>query len=425
MKRAISPEEREYLLWLKHVEGRAILLLKWIMLIVTLVIWLWSTGFAAPATEIFMLFFLYAMFNVAQTYFFHFSRVQLNQIKGFCYASYFVDVLFVTALVYFDTSHYVGRTMQSDFYILYFLLILRGFALFRTARENLLMNLLICVLFILSVRLQERSVNLLGSGMALKFALIWMVILMSWFIVEIINKQKAELLKARERLIRSEQMATLGELAAGVAHEINNPIGIISAYSEYLLKNAGKKNPLSEDYEIIHKEAMRCERIVSDLLNFATPSVKEIAECDIRQLNDEVVKFLFHEKEDGRIQVEKHYASNIPMVLADPVQLKQALLNIYLNARQAIEGEGMIDVTIEPSSKDENSVWLAIGDTGKGIDEDDLERVFEPFFTRKKGGTGLGLTITQRIIEAHQGRIVIKRRKPRGTLVEILLPGKE
>jgi len=336
-----------------------------------------------------------------------------------------VDVLFVTILVHFDTGHYVGRAMQSDFYVLYFLLILRGFGLFRTARENLLMNLLICVLFILSVRLQEQSVSLLGRGMALKFALIWMVILMSWFIVEIINKQKAELLKARERLIRSEQMATLGELAAGVAHEINNPIGIISAYSEYLLKNAGKTNPLSEDYEVIHKEAMRCERIVSELLSFANPSVKEIAECDIRQLNDEVVKFLFHEKEEGRIQVEQQYASEVPMVLADPMQLKQALLNIYLNARQAIEGEGMIDVTIEPVGKDANFVRVGIADTGKGIDEDDLERVFEPFFTRKKGGTGLGLTITQRIIEAHQGRIAIQRRKPRGTLVEILLPRKE
>jgi signal transduction histidine kinase len=425
MPQAISTEEREYLLWLKHVEGRAILLLKWVIFAVTLLSWLWSTDFAAPATEIFMLFFLYAMFNVAQTYFFHFSRVQLNQIKGFCYVSYLVDVLFVTALVYFDTSYYVGRTMQSDFYILYFFLILRGFALFRTARENLLMNLLICVLFVLSVRVQEQSISQLGRGMALKFALIWMVILMSWFIVEIINKQKAELLKARERLIRSEQMATLGELAAGVAHEINNPIGIISAYSEYLLKNAGKANPHTEDYEIIQKEAMRCERIVSELLSFANPSVKEIADCDIRQLNDEVVKFMFHDKEEGRILVKQHYASEVPMVLADPVQLKQALLNIYLNARQAIEGEGTIDVTIEPAGKDDNFVRVAIGDTGKGINEDDLERVFEPFFTRKKGGTGLGLTITQRIIEAHQGRITIGRRKPRGSLVEILLPRKE
>jgi len=85
MKWAISPEEREYLLWLKHVEGRAILMLKWVILAVTLMSWLWSTGFVAPATEIFVLFFLYAMFYVAQTYFFHFSRVQLNQIKRFCY----------------------------------------------------------------------------------------------------------------------------------------------------------------------------------------------------------------------------------------------------------------------------------------------------------------------------------------------------
>ena len=139
----LTHEEREYLNWLTWIECRAIIPLKWIILIISLMVWSWSTQFTLPSTEVFMIFFLYAMFNVAQSYFFYAHRVTLQQVRPFCYVSYFIDIAFVTLLIYLDTTRYYGHNVQSDFYILNFLMILRGFALFRHSRQALFMSILI------------------------------------------------------------------------------------------------------------------------------------------------------------------------------------------------------------------------------------------------------------------------------------------
>ena len=132
----LSHEDQEYLKWLTRIECSAIIPLKWAILVVSLVVWFWSANFTLPLPEIFLLFLLYMMFNIAQSYFFYAGRVTPRQIKPFCYVSYFIDIIFITLLIYLDTTRYGGRNVQSDFYILYFLMILRGFALFRTAGKE-------------------------------------------------------------------------------------------------------------------------------------------------------------------------------------------------------------------------------------------------------------------------------------------------
>ena len=421
----LSQEDREYLKWLTRIECRAIIPLKWAILVVSLVVWFWSANFSLPAPEVFLLFLLYGMFNIAQSYFFYARRVTAQQIKPFCYVSYFIDIIFITLLIYLDATRYYGHNVQSDFYILYFLMILRGFALFRRAREAIFMSLFITGLFVFTIWFRETSFDFLRQrAFALKFALIWMVSLMSWFIVEMINNQKMELMKIRESLLRSEQFATLGQMAAGVAHEINNPIGIISAYSEYLLKNSSPEDSHYEDYETLHKEALRCEKIVSQLLNFANPQAREITKCDLGKLNEEILAFIFHEKDHPSITIEKDISTPLPEILCDPVQIKQALLNIYLNAKQAMTdtGEKRIFVSLHPSPNHQNTLTLRIRDTGCGIKKDILDKVFDPFFTQKKGGAGLGLSITHRIIEGHSGTIQIRNSPPHGAEVEITLP---
>jgi signal transduction histidine kinase len=425
MKGQMKPEDREYLLWLTRIERDAIVPLKWAILFITVFFWLWINKFVLPEPHVFLLFYVYAMFNAAQTYFFHFRRVTLTQVKPFCYTSYLVDILYVTLLVYFDRTRAYAASDQFDFYILYFLLILRGFALFRTAGENILMSVLISVLFILSIRLHTPTEwPQSAQNFALKFSLIWLVLLMSWFIINLINQQKSEIMRVREKLIRSEHLATLGEIAAGVAHEINNPIGIISAYAEYLQKRVDASPEIKEDLETIFKEAQRSKRIIDELLNFARPAGNDLRECDLRTLNDEVLAFVFHDTQQTKIEVTRTYDDMVPSVLGDPMQIKQALLNIYLNARQAIENSGKIHVFIGRAEKDNRQVRVVVQDDGVGIAEEDLERVFEPFFTRKKGGTGLGLSITQRIVESHGGEIMLRQVKPHGTIVEITFPVK-
>ena len=421
----LTHEEREYLNWLTWIECRAIIPLKWIILIISLMVWSWSTQFTLPSTEVFMIFFLYAMFNVAQSYFFYARRITLQQVRPFCYVSYFIDIAFVTLLIYLDTTRYYGHNVQSDFYILYFLMILRGFALFRHSRQALFMSILISGLFILSIWFRETSFDFIRQRtFALKFALIWMVSLMSWFIVEMINSQKSEILNIRESLLRSEQFATLGQMAAGVAHEINNPIGIISAYSEYLIKNSRGDDPHLEDYETLHKEAQRCSKIISQLLNFANPYAREIVRYDLTKLNDEVLSFIFHNKMDDSVEIVKEMENDLPEILCDPVQIKQALLNIYLNARQAMENssEKKIHIRLRRLPENPRIIQLLLRDTGCGIKKEDLPKVFEPFFTTRKGGSGLGLSITRRIVEGHSGNITIRNSPPHGAEVEIRIP---
>jgi signal transduction histidine kinase len=428
----ISREEHEYLNWLTRIETRAIIPLKWAILVVSLSVWMWSAQSMFPATEVFMMFFLYFMFNIAQSYFFYARRVLFNQVKPFCYVSYFIDIAFVSILIYMDTTRYYGQNLQSDFYILYFLMILRGFALFRRSREAIFTSILISGFFIVSIRFRETSFDFIRQRtFAFKFALIWMVSLMSWFIVEMINSQKSEIFKIKESLLRSEQFATLGQLAAGVAHEINNPIGIISAYSEYLLKKTPEDDPLREDYQTLHKEALRCEKIVSRLLNFANPSAREIVMCDIAELNEETLKFIFYDKKEKTIIIEKKIDQNLPEIMADPVQIKQALLNIYLNAIQAMSNfnqdmpekkEKKLKIKISLSPKEANTLSIIIQDTGTGLSKENLSKVFEPFFTTRQSGGGLGLSITRKIIEGHGGKIMLRNIQPHGAEVDIMLP---
>jgi signal transduction histidine kinase len=338
----------------------------------------------------------------------------------YCYGSYVVDLLYVTALVYLDHVHPRAPGLGTpDFYILYFLLLIRGLVLYRTAIDSVVVTVLISLLFVFSFWLEERSAGLAPQrSFLVQMSLVWMVIFLAWFIFDIINRQKFELLRARERLYRSERLTALGELAAGVAHEINNPIGIISTYADYLIRQAEKNDPHREDYEVIRSEAQRCKRIVGELLSFARPSETRREPTDLCALNDEVLRFIFHNRQDTTIRLNKHYADDLPWGHVDPLQIKQALLNVYVNAQQALGVDGG-EIAVEIALAGRNGLQVVIADTGRGIDPKDIPRMFDPFFTSKPGGTGLGLTITQRLLEANDAEIEIAGREPRGVVVTI------
>ena len=417
-------EQREFLIWLRGVERRAILPLKWAILVIAVVFWILShPNFFPPPVDVFALFVFYLAFNVGESYFLWFSTISLPQIHRFCIVSYCADILFVTVLIYFDAGKYPAVDgPATDFYIFYFLLILRGFALFRSPRENLLANSVIGAVFILTVAWQDTAmVTYATRNNMIRIVFIWLVILMSWFIVEIINRQKAEIMRARENLLRSENLAILGELAAGVAHEINNPIGIISSYAEFLKKNAAAGDPNLEDYEAIHKEAQRCKEIVQELLEYAAPRSHVMVQTDLRELNNEVLDFVFRRSTRDGIRVQREYPDDLPKVVLDTNEFKQALLNIFLNARQAMSNGGTLRVVIR-ADEERAGIRQRVEDTGGGIDPTNLRRVFDPFFTTRHKGTGLGLSITKRIIETHGGQIIIESTKGKGTAVEFFLP---
>jgi len=416
--------EKEYRNALYRLERRAIIPLKWITLLVTMVVWGWINK-RPPRMVVFQLFLVYFLFNGAQTYFFYFSRVTIQQIKPLTLISYLVDVVFVSMLIYFDSATvYLGYSTHHDFYMLYFLLVMRGFALFKTIVETVFVNFLISFLYILTLYLAKPEQNiLLQQDFAVRLILIWLVILMSWFIVAMITKQKSELLEINDRLLRTDNLARVGELAAGVAHEINNPIGIIAATAEYLKARTAPDDDRLEDIESIRKEAMRCKDIVQDMLTFANPRAAGQTAIEPRAINDEVLEFVFPSRRMGTFTLLREYDDNPPPFEADPNLIKQALLNIYLNARQAVPKDrpGRIVSRVRTLARG-GAVGFEIEDNGVGIAPDDMDHIFEPFFTRKRSGTGLGLAVTQRIVELHHGTISVRPAPNQGTVFLLEFP---
>ncbi len=422
--------ERDYARWLVRIESRAILPMKVGMLILTMLFWIWMRDWQPPSMGAFSIFVIYGIFTVAQAGLFWLDRVSTFQVRPLVYISYLTDLFFITALIWIDRREpppvYISPAIGSDFHILYLLLILRGFALFRTTVENLVVAMLISLLFLVSLFWNHRDVTeSLRTAMVIRLGLVWGIMLLASFIINIVSKQQEEVLRVRERLVRAEGLASLGELAAGVAHEINNPIGIIKTYAEYLKKAVPPDNPQYEDFDTIQSEAERCETIVRRMLDFANPNIRSMEIVDVTTILNEVIDFVFHKKKDADIAVTFDVEGKLPSVLADTVQIKQAFLNILVNARQILlkqDKPGKMEIKVRQMPGPRAPIQIIFHDNGPGIKPEDAEHAFEPFFTRRAGGTGLGLAITRRIIDAHDGTIEIWPAANGGTSCVITLP---
>jgi two-component system NtrC family sensor kinase len=236
------------------------------------------------------------------------------------------------------------------------------------------------------------------------------------------NRMTSNLQRNREleaSLAQQGKMASLGILSSGVAHEINNPLGVILGYAGYL---ENKLDPEDPNYHFIHeikRESKRCKKIVQDLLSYARTPRPEFSRTDLNQLLDQIVGFAANHTDLHGVKIVKKFSGDLPSLLLDGDQIRQVAINLILNAGAAMADGGLLTVS---TFRDEHDAVMSFTDTGSGIDEADLERIFEPFFTTKDRGTGLGLAITRQIIEQHQGSIQMTSRLKQGTTVTIRLP---
>jgi signal transduction histidine kinase/iron only hydrogenase large subunit-like protein len=228
-----------------------------------------------------------------------------------------------------------------------------------------------------------------------------------------------ELEQAQSQLIRTEKLASLGQLAAGVAHEINNPLGTITIYAHVLLKTLDPNDPRREDIELIIKEAARTKDIVQGLLSFARETKLRPGPTNINELFEDVLGLLVNQSLFQNIKIKKVFSPAIPTITADWTQLKQVFLNILLNAAEAMEGKGTVTITTIAGKQ---KIKVKIQDTGPGIPPEIMPRLFLPFFTTKEKGTGLGLAISYGIIERHSGKIDVKTQLGKGTVFIVSLP---
>jgi two-component system, NtrC family, sensor kinase len=230
-----------------------------------------------------------------------------------------------------------------------------------------------------------------------------------------------EMKRINAQLFRSEKLASLGKLAAGVAHEINNPLTGILTNSSLLLEDLPADDPRREDVEVMVHETIRCREIVKRLLDFARQTKPQKRLANINTLIENIILLVRNQASFRSILIEKNLADEIPESLVDPDQIQQVFVNIILNAAEAMTKGGQLTVSSSVSANRENIV-ITIADTGPGIPEDVRERIFDPFYTTKEHGTGLGLSISYGIVEQHGGVIGVESRMGKGSVFTIQLP---
>ena len=221
------------------------------------------------------------------------------------------------------------------------------------------------------------------------------------------------------RMSRVDKLATVGELAAGAAHEIRNPLTAIRSSLQYL----DSKMPDETSRKLLAtalRETERIDGIVSALLALSRPSEIAKEKHDLRGTIEESLELVSIQAKKNKVSLAKTFPPSPILLFADRAQLKQLFLNVFLNAIQAMPSGGTMSV--EARIKDERKAFVAVADSGGGIPEENLDRIFDPFFTTKKGGTGLGLSICYNIVKSHQGEIEVKSKAGEGTTILITLP---
>jgi two-component system, NtrC family, sensor histidine kinase HydH len=236
---------------------------------------------------------------------------------------------------------------------------------------------------------------------------------------KIIETRAEERLNLEEKLRQAEHLSAIGEMTAGVSHEIRNPLGIIKSSAELMKKKMAKLDASTTIPEVIMEESMRLDNIITDFLDFARPKNPDLRSCKIEDIIEKNLSFLQPQIKANGFQIKKEISKGLPQMMADTNMLYQAFLNILLNSFQSIDENGTIHISVFLAN---DTIIIQFLDNGQGINEEVLKKIWTPFFTTKDTGTGLGLGIVKNIIESHNGRISIDNQNSSGVIVEIRLP---
>ena len=240
-----------------------------------------------------------------------------------------------------------------------------------------------------------------------------------------------------EYLARIDRLASLGEMAAGVAHEIKNPLAGIAGAMQILARDFPEGTPTREVFDEVFRQVQRLDAFVNNLLRFARPSKPQFKMVRLSEVLNSALFLASRQIQEKRIAIELNYGKDQPLIQGDQGLLQQVFLNIILNALDAMGPEGTLEIHIcwtekarlcpraeclSSYSRTQEGVKVVIRDTGSGIPPEQLSQIFNPFFTTKRSGTGLGLSISHRIVEQHQGTIFVESRVGSGTTFTICLP---
>lgn len=239
------------------------------------------------------------------------------------------------------------------------------------------------------------------------------------FLVKDIEQQRL----MRAQIAQADKLASIGELSSGIAHEINNPLGIILGFTQLMMRNRKTDADLCADLKTIQKHTRHCKTIVEDLLNFARTSKPKKELCNVHDIINEVIHFIQQHTNTEKVRIETLFDADIEALLLDEKKIKQVFINLIMNARYAVDARGTITVK---TRKDPilNDVLIQVIDNGSGIEKKDIERIFDPFFSTKPTGegTGLGLSVSYGIIKNHGGNVEVESEPGKGTTFMVKLP---
>jgi len=225
--------------------------------------------------------------------------------------------------------------------------------------------------------------------------------------------------QTQEELIQTKTLANLGVLAAGIAHEIRNPLANISALSQYSMRKFKLDEQMRNNLEAIMRSSERANGIIKDLLDFAKPRELKIDKISIIDIISRVCKLTEAKRLNQQVILQFGYEKNLPKIEIDEKQIEQTLMNIVMNSIEAMPKGGCLTINVKQV---DGFILIAIQDTGKGIPKKNIDKIFNPFFTNKKEGVGLGLSVAHRIIQSHKGKVDVKSTYNKGTTFTIALP---
>jgi two-component system CheB/CheR fusion protein len=239
------------------------------------------------------------------------------------------------------------------------------------------------------------------------------------------EQQRHRAKELEQQLIASGRLVSLGEITASMAHEFNNPLGIVMGFAEDLLIEMDPSHPHYQALSIINAESKRCQKIIREMMEFARPQATTDRLIDIAEIIDTTLRLTDNRLYKQKVALAKDVQPNLPRIHADPSQLEQVLINLQLNALDSMLAGGTLTVAVAMThaGNSEPTMLITVADTGVGIDPNDLDRIFQPFFTTgKRTGLGLGLSVCDRIVKNHGGRIEVESRLGQGSSFRVYLP---
>jgi signal transduction histidine kinase len=238
------------------------------------------------------------------------------------------------------------------------------------------------------------------------------------------NHMAADLKRAERELVDAAKFSFVGELAAGVAHEVRTPLGVLRSAAQLLERSLEVKDEESRELlRLLRDEVDRIERVISALLELGRPREMSPEPSPLGQILFRAADFIDAQARQKQITIRRRANDPDPVILCDPELIYQVALNLLVNAVQILPGGGAIEIGLLPAR--DGYAGFEVRDDGPGMTEEVRARIFEPFFTRREGGTGLGLTLVQRVIQEHRGRVVVESELGRGTVFRVNLPVSE